>query len=31
VGRASIGLSPSTVVRRAKTLRAWYEAFAVVF
>lgn len=31
LAEASIGLSPSTVVRRAKTLRAWYEAFAVVF
>lgn len=28
---ASIGLSPSTIERRAKTLRAWYEALAVVF
>lgn len=31
LAEASIGLSPSTITRRAKTLRAWYEAFAVVF
>jgi hypothetical protein len=31
LAEASIGLSPSTIVRRAKTLRAWYEAFAAVF
>lgn len=28
---ASIGLSPSTIERRAKTLVAWYEAFSGVF
>jgi hypothetical protein len=31
LAEASIGLSPSTIVRRAKTLRAWYETFGAAF